>query len=164
MSWHNIGSCYQHTFCLHAEIRWYLRSGVSNAGGFLFLRVSVFIRHHGIMLFSYSSEFSSMSSGFHGFRQQCITWFYSCEYVIMQYFVIFDRTLLENKLTTTATATATATFTAIATATLLLLHSYCYHCHYHCHRCYCYCYYNYYYYCYYYYYYCYHHHYHYHYY
>ena len=38
-----------------------------------------------------------------GYRQQCIICFHSCVYVIMQYFVIFDCTLLENKLTTTTT-------------------------------------------------------------
>ena len=40
-----------------------------------------------------------------GYRQQCIIWFHSCVYVIMQYFFIFDCTLLENKLTTTTTTT-----------------------------------------------------------
>ena len=42
--------------------------------------------------------------GFPGYRQQFVIWFYLCVYVLMQYFVIFDCILLENKLpTTTAT-------------------------------------------------------------
>ena len=40
-----------------------------------------------------------------GYRQQCIIWFHSCVYVIMQYFVILDCTLLKKKLTTTTTTT-----------------------------------------------------------
>ena len=52
-----------------------------------------------------------MSFGFPGgYRQQCIIWFQSCVYVIMQYIEIFDCTIMENKLkTTTNTTTRTTT-------------------------------------------------------
>ena len=39
---------------------------------------------------------SSMSLGFPGYRQQCIIWFHSCAYVIIQYFVIVDCASLKN--------------------------------------------------------------------
>ena len=50
-----------------------------------------------------STVASSMSFGFHGYCQQCIICFHSCVHGSMQYFVIFDCTLLENKLTATTT-------------------------------------------------------------
>ena len=43
---------------------------------------------------------SSTSFGFPGYRQQCITWFHSYVYMIMQYYVVFDCTLLENEFAT----------------------------------------------------------------
>ena len=60
---------------------------------------------------------ASSSLGFPGFHQQCINWFHSCAYVIMQYILICDCALLENKLTTTTTTTTTTTSTTITKAT-----------------------------------------------
>ena len=54
-----------------------------------------------------STVASSMSFGFSGYHQQCIIWFHSCVYVIMQYFVILDCTLLENKVITATTTNVT---------------------------------------------------------
>ena len=52
-----------------------------------------------LTLFGKIKWLSSMSFGFTGYHQHSIIWFHSFVYVVMQFCVIFDRTLLENKLT-----------------------------------------------------------------